>query len=291
MGEETIFTVTDRTGEMRTIPRGGFVVVEDDCRHVCGFHVWEAGTDRDGTVTCVKGDGLWFDTPSIRFVTPTGHPRPGRIRVAGRRTGMWLEADARDVIPIGNGYWRCPHLPPVNERDYRVEGSPAVIIPRIRTFGRLERDDWLAVKQREESDELLDAAGEWLSAPSAEHRRVMLDELADLLQTIGNMCVAYRIDVRDIADALDRCWEKNMHREQPGAGSAESMLIRRGISPNATVRDRGTGRTLTVLPSDTWGRRLDTGKVGVYETDWRRPEWLPFTRLEPVEDGEGRSDD
>lgn len=173
-----------------------------------------------------------------------------------------------------------------------AENHPTIAIPPVRTFGRLEEDDWLAVKQREESEELLDAAREWLSDPSAEHRTAMLDELADLLQTIANMCAAYHIDVRDIADALDRCWGKNMRREQPAAGSAEAMLVRFGIRPNGKVRDRKTGRTLTVLPSDTWGRRLDTAKVGVYGTDWRHPEWLPFTRLEPIEDGEkGNPDD
>lgn len=173
-----------------------------------------------------------------------------------------------------------------------AENHPTIAIPPVRTFGRLVKDDWLAVKQFEESGELRDAAREWLDTPSADHRTAMLDELADLLQTVANMCAAYHIDVRDITDALDRCWEKNMRREQPDDGSAESTLIRLGIRPNGKVRDRETGRTLTVLPSDTWGRRLDTAKVGVYETDWRHPEWLPFTRLDPIEDGEeGNPDD
>ena len=166
-------------------------------------------------------------------------------------------------------------------------GSPTIVIPPVRTFGRLLKDDWLPAKQREESEELLDAAREWLSDPTDETRIAMLDELADLLQTIANMCAAYHIDERDLADALDRCWEKNMRREQPADGSVESTLIHLGIRPNGKVRDRVTGRTLTVLSSDAWGRRLDVAKVGVYETDWRHTEWLPFTRLEPIEDREG----
>lgn len=172
-----------------------------------------------------------------------------------------------------------------------AENHPTIAIPNIRTFGRLVKDDWLPVKQREESEELLDAAREWLSDPSDGNRRAMLDELADLLQTIANMCAAYHIDQRDLADALDRCWGKNMRREQPADGSVESTLIHLGIRPNGKVRDRVTGRTLTVLPSDAWGRRLDVAKVGVYETDWRRSEWLPFTRLEPIEDSGGDPDD
>lgn len=172
-----------------------------------------------------------------------------------------------------------------------AENHPTIAIPPVRTFGRLVKDDWLAVKQREESEELLDAAREWLSDPTDGNRHVMLDELADLLQTVANMCAAYHINSHDLADALDRCWEKNMRREQPADGSVESTLIRLGIRPNGKVRDRKTGRTLTVLPSDRWGRRLDVAKVGVYETDWRHPEWLSFTRLEPIEDRGDDQDD
>lgn len=79
-----------------------------------------------------------------------------------------------------------------------------------------------------------------------------------------------------------------MRREHPGDDTAEGMLARLGLRPNAMVRDRGTGRTLTILPSDSWAKRLDVGRVGVYETDWRRPEWLPFTQLEPL-DGKERT--
>lgn len=173
-----------------------------------------------------------------------------------------------------------------------AENHPTIAIPPVRTFGRLEEDDWLAVKQREESEELLYAAREWLYDPADGSRTAMLDELADLLQTVANLCAAYRIGADELESALDRCWEKNMRREQPAAGSAEAMLAHLGIRPNGKVRDRETGRTLTVLPSDTWGRRLDTAKVGVYGADWRHPEWLPFTRLEPIEDGEkGNPDD
>lgn len=172
-----------------------------------------------------------------------------------------------------------------------AENQPTIVIPPVRTFGHLERDDWLAVKQFEESGELRDAAGEWLADPTDGNRRVMLDELADLLQTVANLCAAYRIGADELEATLDRCWEKNMRREQPAAGSAEAMLARLGIRPNGKVRDRETGRTLTVLPSDMWGRCLDTGRVGVYGTDWRHSEWLPCTRLEPVKDGEDHSDD
>jgi len=291
MSEENTFTVTDRTGETRAIRKNEFVTVIVDERIAYGFHLKNVKRQGEGMHMHMVGDGVWVPVRACRFVTPSDHPASGRVRLTDRRTGAWVESDSRNYIDSGGGYWQTGLFPPVPKKDAIIEGSPGVIIPRIRTFGRLETDDWLAAKQREESGELLDAAREWLNDPTAEHRTAMLDELADLLQTIANMCAAYHIDVRDIADALDRCWKKNMRREQPDDSSAESMLIRLGIRPNATVRDRETGRTLTVLPSDTWGRRLDTAKVGVYETDWRHPEWLPFTRLEPVEGKDGANDD
>ena len=164
-----------------------------------------------------------------------------------------------------------------------VENHPTIAIPPVRTFGRLETDDWLAAKQFEESGELRDAAREWLSEPTDETRTAMLDELADLLQTIANMCAAYHIDVRDIADALDRCWYKNMRREQPDE---------HGLRPNMRVRDKRTGYEYTVMPSDQWLKHRDKGLTGVlYENDTDNPRWIPTDALEPVEGNDGANDD
>ena len=164
-----------------------------------------------------------------------------------------------------------------------VENHPTIAIPPVRTFGRLVKDDWLAAKQFEESGELRDAAREWLSEPTDETRTAMLDELADLLQTVGNMCAAYHIDVRDIADALDRCWDKNMRREQPDE---------HGLRPNMRVRDKCTGYEYTVMPSDRWQERRDKGLTGVLcENDMNNPRWIPTDALEPVEGKDGVNDD
>ena len=290
MGEETMFTVTDRTGETRTVRKGEFITVERG-RETFGFHLHGVETRNVDGIVYLRGDEMLLDAAFCRFVTPDAHPAPGRLRLTFKRSGAWTETDSRDYRLTSDGFDRVGHHQHIPVDDVTVEGSPAAVIPPVRTFGRLEEDDWLAVKQREESGELLDAACEWLYDPTDVNRRVMLDELADLLQTVANLCAAYRIGTDEITAALDRCWGKNMRREHPAAGSAEAMLARLGIHPNATVRDRETGRTLTVLPSDMWGRRLDTGRVGVYETDWRHSEWLPCTRLEPVKDGEDHSDD
>ena len=285
MGEGTMFTVTDRTGETRTVRKGEFITVERG-RETFGFHLHGIETRNAGGIVYLRGDEMLLDAAFCRFAAPDAHPAPGRLRLTFKRSGAWAETDSRDYRLTSDGFDRVGHHQHIPMDDVTVEGSPAAVIPPVRTFGRLEEDDWLAVKQREESEELLYAAREWLYDPTDGNRRVMLDELADLLQTVANLCAAYRIGADELEAALDRCWGKNMRREQPAAGSAEAMLVRFGIRPNGKVRDRETGRTLTVLPSDTWGRRLDTAKVGVYGTDWRHPEWLRFTRLEPVEDGE-----
>ena len=44
------------------------------------------------------------------------------------------------------------------------EGSRTVHLPDVRSFGRLEQDKWLAVKNLEESAELVEACKQWLKA-------------------------------------------------------------------------------------------------------------------------------
>lgn len=283
MSEETTFTVTDRTGETRVIRKNEFVTVIVDERIAYGFHLKNVKRQGEGMHMHMVGDGVWVPVRACRFITPSDHPAPGRVRLTDRRTGAWVESDSRSYIDSGGGYWQAGLFPPVPKKDAIIEGSPGVIIPRIRTFGRLEKDDWLAAKQFEESGELLDAAREWLDDPSAEHRTAMLDELADLLQTIANMCAAYHIDVRDIADALDRCWDKNMRREQSDE---------HGLRPNMRVRDKCTGYEYTVMPSDQWLKHRDKGLTGVlYKNSADNPRWIPTDALEPVEGKDGANDD
>lgn len=40
----------------------------------------------------------------------------------------------------------------------------------------------------------------------------MLDELADVLQTLANLIVAYRVSDEELQGALDRCLERNQEK-------------------------------------------------------------------------------
>ncbi len=137
------------------------------------------------------------------------------------------------------------------------EGSRTVHLPDVRSFGRLERDKWLAVKNLEESAELVEACKQYLKAcdptdPSGigdqfddhadclacygvnvggelgddrdkakagwighvrdQRRRAMLDELADVLQTVGNLITAFGITDEEVERAMDDCLERNRRK-------------------------------------------------------------------------------
>ena len=130
-------------------------------------------------------------------------------------------------------------------------------LPAVRSFGRLERDKWLAVKNLEESAELVEACKQYLKAydpadPSGigrefddhadclacygvnvggelgddldkakagwishvrdQRRRAMLDELADVLQTVGNLITAFGITDGEVERAMDDCLERNRRK-------------------------------------------------------------------------------
>lgn len=105
--------------------------------------------------------------------------------------------------------------------------------------------------------------------PTGDARTRMLDELADLLQTVANLCAALHVDDMDIMAALDRCWERNMIREHADGGTDTEG---RPFHPNQPVSV--DGRPAVIPPSDTWletisGRtrirvRFDSGMVGSY---------------------------
>lgn len=137
------------------------------------------------------------------------------------------------------------------------EGSRTVHLPDVRSFGRLEQDKWLAVKNLEESAELVEACKQWLKAcdpadPSGigrefddhanclacygvnvggelgddrdkaktgwighvrdQRRQAMLDELADVLQTVGNLITAFGITDEEVGRAMDDCLERNRRK-------------------------------------------------------------------------------
>lgn len=137
------------------------------------------------------------------------------------------------------------------------EGSRTVHLPDVRSFGRLEQDKWLAVKNLEESAELVEACKQWLKAcdpadPSGidgqfigvvnclnihgaavgdepdidldkaqadwhdhvrdQRRQAMLDELADVLQTVGNLITAFGITDEEVGRAMGDCLERNRRK-------------------------------------------------------------------------------
>lgn len=137
------------------------------------------------------------------------------------------------------------------------EGSRTVHLPDVRSFGRLEQDKWLAVKNLEESAELVEACKQWLKAcdpadPSGidgqfigvvnclnihgaavgdepdidldkakagwigyvrdQRRQAMLGELADVLQTVGNLITAFDITDEELAQSMDDCLVRNQER-------------------------------------------------------------------------------
>ncbi|WP_223852090.1 pyrophosphohydrolase domain-containing protein [Bifidobacterium myosotis] len=109
---------------------------------------------------------------------------------------------------------------PAAARPWRPEAAPGtatvagrtVSFPPVRSFGRLERDKWLAVKTLEEAAELTEAAKRWLKSGAAADRRDMLDEYADTLQTLANLAAAMGVSDAEIADAMDDCLERNRER-------------------------------------------------------------------------------
>lgn len=137
------------------------------------------------------------------------------------------------------------------------EGSRTVHLPAVRSFGRLERDKWLAVKNLEESAELVEACKQYLKAcdptdPSGigdgfddhanclacygvnvggelgddrdkakagwighvrdQRRQAMLGELADVLQTVGNLITAFGITDEEVGRAMSDCLERNRRK-------------------------------------------------------------------------------
>lgn len=132
-----------------------------------------------------------------------------------------------------------------------------VKLPSVESFGRLTPDKWLALKNLEESAELVEAGKQYLKAsdptdPSGigrefddhanclacfgvnvggelgddrdraktgwigyvrdQHRQAMLGELADVLQTVGNLITAFDITDEELAQAMDDCLVHNQER-------------------------------------------------------------------------------
>lgn len=207
--------------------------------------------------------GLWMDKDgSLYFLS------------GGRR--VWRIRDDHDWMAeeLGNDPWELskhgpytrysiqaveevPWKPASDDSTPIHEGSRTVHLPDVRSFGRLEQDKWLAVKNLEESAELVEACKQWLKAcdpadPSGidgqfigvvnclnihgaavgdepdidldkaqadwhdhvrdQRRQAMLGELADVLQTVGNLITAFGITDEEVERAMDDCLERNRRK-------------------------------------------------------------------------------
>lgn len=207
--------------------------------------------------------GLWMDKDgSLYFLSD------------GRR--VWRIRDNHDWMAeeLGNDPWELskhgpytrysiqaveevPWKPEADDSTPIHEGNRTVHLPDVRSFGRLEQDKWLAVKNLEESAELVEACKQWLKAcdpadPSGidgqfigvvnclnihgaavgdepdidldkaqadwhdhvhdQRRQAMLDELADVLQTVGNLITAFGITDEEVERAMDDCLERNRRK-------------------------------------------------------------------------------
>lgn len=163
------------------------------------------------------------------------------------KPGLWRDANEKTVVAC----MESGDSAPIHE------GSRTVHLPDVRSFGRLERDKWLAVKNLEESAELVEACKQYLKAcdpadPSGidgqfigvvnclnihgaavgdepdidldkaqtdwhdhvrdQRRQAMLDELADVLQTVGNLITAFGITDEEVGRAMDDCLERNRRK-------------------------------------------------------------------------------
>lgn len=206
--------------------------------------------------------GVWMDKDG-NLLAVSGERR---VRIWNNHDWMAEELDDDSGEPSAHGPYTRYSLQTVEEVPWKPEsgdstpiheGSRTVHLPDVRSFGRLERDKWLAVKNLEESAELVEACKQYLKAcdptdPSGigrefddhanclacygvnvggelgddwdkaktgwighvrdQRRQAMLDELADVLQTVGNLITAFGITDEEVGRAMDDCLERNRRK-------------------------------------------------------------------------------
>lgn len=206
--------------------------------------------------------GLWMDKDG-NLLAVSGERR---VRIWNNHDWMAEELDDDSGEPAAHGPYARYSLQAVEEVPWKPEsgdstpiheGSRTVHLPDVRSFGRLEQDKWLAVKNLEESAELVEACKQYLKAcdptdPSGidgqfigvvnclnihgaavgdepdidldkaqadwhdhvrdQRRQAMLDELADVLQTVGNLITAFGITDEEVGRAMDDCLERNRRK-------------------------------------------------------------------------------
>lgn len=92
-------------------------------------------------------------------------------------------------------------------------GEVCPFSPAVLRSGEYAMPKRIPLKVLEESAELVEASKAWLESdgnPAA--RRAMLDEMADVLQTVANQCAAFHVGEDELRDAVIRCEERNRAR-------------------------------------------------------------------------------
>lgn len=217
--------------------------------------------------TYMNADAIIADLESCaRHLTDGDNWEPNPIADGMKPLEMAEELDDDSGEPSAHGPYTRYSLQTVEEVPWKPEsggstpiheGSRTVHLPDVRSFGRLERDKWLAVKNLEESAELVEACKQYLKAcdptdPSGigdqfddhanclacygadvggelgddwdkakagwighvrdQRRQAMLDELADVLQTVGNLITAFGITDEEVGRAMGDCLERNRRK-------------------------------------------------------------------------------
>lgn len=106
-----------------------------------------------------------------------------------------------------------------------MNGCRITSLPKVTAFdsetlasGEYDEPKRIPLKTLEESAEMVEAAKVWLRTPNADTRRAMLDEMADVLQTVANMCAAFGISDDELGSAMTECERRNRERGRIGCG-------------------------------------------------------------------------
>lgn len=106
-----------------------------------------------------------------------------------------------------------------------MDGCRIVSLPKVTAFdpetlasGEYAEPKRIPLKTLEESAEMVEATKAWLRTPAADTRRAMLDETADVLQTVANMCAAFGISDDELESAMAECERRNRERGRIGCG-------------------------------------------------------------------------
>ena len=106
-----------------------------------------------------------------------------------------------------------------------MNGCRIVSLPKVTAFdsetlasGEYAEPKRIPLKTLEEAAEMVEAAKAWLRTPDADTRRAMLDETADVLQTVANMCAAFGISDDELEAAMAECERRNRQRGRMGCG-------------------------------------------------------------------------